>query len=83
MIKRLFILLIVSILMHSSVYAGNTAVIRVACIIPVLPGVNAPDKSQQETTQEETRTEDQDLDMQTEEKEEENTRIIVRTMVAK
>ena len=85
MIKRLVLFAIISIFIHCAVYAGNTRVIRVSCIIPAIPGVNVPEvaEPEEETAQEETQTQDQDFITQTEEKEEENTRIIVRTMVAK
>jgi hypothetical protein len=80
MIKKMSLFLIIFILTSSCLYAKTTAVIRVTCIIPPAPTMNL--SAAQESGQEFT-TGNSQVIVQTEEKEEEESRIIIRTMVAK
>jgi hypothetical protein len=84
MMKKLLFFLIMLILFSSFAHSGNTVRFRVACTIPAIPGVNVPALEQEEARPQETEKEEETFITQTEEKEnEENVRIIIRTMVAK
>ena len=42
MIRAMFILLTLMQTMSATVYGGDTATVGISCIIPTIPGVNAP-----------------------------------------
>ena len=79
MVKIILPLLTIFILSFVSAEAKNTVAVNVSCIIPPLVGVNVPEKEPQKTSSQE----EKQVITQTEEKFQENTKIILTTVVAK
>ena len=82
MIKKLLPLLILFLFIAASLQASTTAVIKVRCSIPAIPPINMP-ALREGGLVEEVQRDNPNFIIQTEERKEDDSRIIFRTVVAK